>query len=130
MDQWFTIATFLYAHEAHLAKNILEAQGIEVFLKDEWTVQINNLYSNAIGGVKLQVRPIQYDRAWMTLVESGHIQVQHTPRNIFIEKITQFTARLPLIGRLAPTLRYILLIGALLTLVIILTIVFIFGMEK
>lgn len=49
------VATYTYPHEAHLAKGPLEAAGIECFLKDELTTQVNNFYSNAIGGVKLLV---------------------------------------------------------------------------
>jgi len=53
MKDWVTLLTFTYPHEAHLAKGRLESEGIEVQITDELTVQAYNLYSNAIGGVKL-----------------------------------------------------------------------------
>lgn len=55
MNQLVTIRTFSYAHEAAIVKARLEHYGILCFLKDEHTIQINPLYSNALGGVKLQV---------------------------------------------------------------------------
>jgi len=57
------LATFMYPHEAHLAKGKLDAHGIESSLQDELTIQINNFYSNAIGGVKLHVLAEDLDRA-------------------------------------------------------------------
>lgn len=56
-----TIAAFSYPIEAHLARTMLEREGIRVFVADEYTVTVNWLYSNLVGGVKLQVR--ESDRA-------------------------------------------------------------------
>ena len=39
-----------------MAKSILDSAGIESFLADENVISMNWLYSNALGGVKLQVR--------------------------------------------------------------------------
>lgn len=50
-----TVATFIYSHEAAILKSRLEAEGIQCYLKDENTLQVQPFYSNAIGGVKLQV---------------------------------------------------------------------------
>lgn len=50
-----TIKTFTYPHEAYVVRGKLESEGIETFTKDEMTVQVHNFYSNAVGGVKLQV---------------------------------------------------------------------------
>jgi len=50
-----TVAAFSSPQEAYLAKGMLEAQDIPVFLADEHLVSLHWLYSNAIGGVKLQV---------------------------------------------------------------------------
>jgi len=52
---WVTIQTFTYPQEAYIVQGKLESEGIETFLQDEFTTQIFNFYSNAIGGVKLQV---------------------------------------------------------------------------
>lgn len=87
MDKVVIVAEFVYPHEAHIAKGILESEGIESFLKDELTVQVNNFYSNAIGGVKLQVMETDRDNALRILKESGIIEdpsdKDKSPENLF-----------------------------------------------
>jgi len=56
MEKTFiTIAKFQYTSEAQIIKGRLEAEGIEVFLRDNFTIDTDPLVSNAIGGVKLKV---------------------------------------------------------------------------
>lgn len=50
-----TVATFSKPEEAHLLRSQLESAGIAAFVKDEITVQTYWLYSNAIGGVRVQI---------------------------------------------------------------------------
>jgi hypothetical protein len=50
-----TIATFSKPEEAHLFRTRLEAAGIPAFVQDEYFVQNDWLWSNAIGGVRVQV---------------------------------------------------------------------------
>ena len=50
-----TIATFSKPEEAHLFRTRLEAAGIQAFVQDENMIQMDWLYSNAIGGVRVQV---------------------------------------------------------------------------
>ncbi|GGD18875.1 putative signal transducing protein [Hyunsoonleella pacifica] len=50
-----TIARFQYSTEAQIIKGRLEAEGIQVFLSDNLTIDTDPLVSNAIGGVKLKV---------------------------------------------------------------------------
>ena len=50
-----TIARFQYSTEAQITKGRLEAEGIQVFLSDNLTIDTDPLVSNAIGGVKLKV---------------------------------------------------------------------------
>jgi len=42
MDNWITVLTFTYPHEAHMAQNFLESEGFETMLKDELTTQVYN----------------------------------------------------------------------------------------
>ncbi len=51
-----TIANFTLPVEANLAKAKLESDGIQSFVIDEHTVGMDFAYSQALGGVKLQVR--------------------------------------------------------------------------
>ncbi|MCD6505074.1 DUF2007 domain-containing protein [Candidatus Poribacteria bacterium] len=62
-ERFITVATFDNPFKAHLAKSRLESSGIECFLSDEFIVTVNWLYSNAVGGVKLQVRESDLERA-------------------------------------------------------------------
>lgn len=50
-----TVAQYRDLTEAGLAKSKLEAAGITCFLDNEYTIGANWLYSNALGGVKLNV---------------------------------------------------------------------------
>ena len=54
-DTFKTIARFQYSSEAQIIKGRLEADGIQVFLTDNLTIDTDPLVSNAIGGVKLKV---------------------------------------------------------------------------
>lgn len=74
MSNWITVMTFVYPQEAHLAKNVLESEGIKVFLKDELAIQVNNFYSPALGGVKLQIQEENKERALEILTEAGYLQ--------------------------------------------------------
>jgi len=54
-DTFKTIARFQYSTESQIIKGRLEAEGIQVFLSDNLTIDTDPLVSNAIGGVKLKV---------------------------------------------------------------------------
>ncbi|WP_194766227.1 putative signal transducing protein [Tamlana sp. I1] len=54
-NRFKTIARFQYSTEAQIVKGRLEAEGIQVFLSDNLTIDTDPLVSNAIGGVKLKV---------------------------------------------------------------------------
>ncbi len=58
-----TIAAFSHPTEAYVLKSRLEAEGIWSFVADEYTVTMYWLYSNAVGGVKLQVKGPDVERA-------------------------------------------------------------------
>ena len=56
-----TIATFSKPEEAHLFRTRLEAAGVQAFVQDEHFVQLDWLYSNAIGGVRVQIADEDFD---------------------------------------------------------------------
>jgi hypothetical protein len=58
-----TVASFREPYQAHLAKGKLEAEGIPAIVLDEHLVQINWNFSQAIGGVKVQVPEAALDQA-------------------------------------------------------------------
>jgi DNA-directed RNA polymerase subunit RPC12/RpoP len=62
-DTFKTIARFPYSSEAQIIKGRLEADGIQVFLFDNLTIDTDPLVSQAIGGVKLKVLSSQAEEA-------------------------------------------------------------------
>jgi len=64
-----TIKTFSYDHETVLYEPTFNAEGIKYFLKDQKTVAIDPLVSNAIGGIKLQVNAEDEERARALVAE-------------------------------------------------------------
>jgi len=57
------IASYSFPPEAHIAKASLEAAEIVAFITDEHTINMQWLYANAIGGVKLLVPSDRVDEA-------------------------------------------------------------------
>lgn len=74
-----TIKTFSYDHETILYEPTFKAEGIEYFLKDQQTVSIDPLVSNAIGGIKLQVKAEDEERARALVAE---IAANNTSSNL------------------------------------------------
>ncbi|MCM4160527.1 DUF2007 domain-containing protein [Antarcticibacterium flavum] len=63
------VAVFQYSAEAQIVKSRLEAEGVEVFLFDQFTIDTDPLVSNAIGGIKLKVWAEDEERA-LSILES------------------------------------------------------------
>lgn len=90
MQTWKLLISFTYPHEAHMAQNLLDSYGIETQLRDELTVQVNNFYSNAIGGVKLFVGEADFARSLQLLEAEGYIEPAGTPEKevgVFAAKV-------------------------------------------
>jgi hypothetical protein len=72
-----TIATFTTPEDAHLFRAFLESRGIEGFLLNENIAQLFWIYSNATGGVRLEVADEDAQEAsviyqeYMTALRSG-----------------------------------------------------------
>ncbi len=86
---WETILTFTHPHEAHMAKAYLESNGIECMVRDELTAQVNSFYSNAIGGVKLQVQMTDWNQATSLLISGGYIKAENESNELPMELITE-----------------------------------------
>lgn len=114
MENRITIITFTLPHQAHLAKGVLESAGIEVQIRDELTAQVNNFYSNAIGGVKLQVKDTDFEQAQQILIESGFITPQENKPNKFLVKFDNLTSRIPIIGKKIIELRLLVVFAVFL----------------
>lgn len=64
---------------AHVAMGRLKEEGIECWLKDENTVTIDPLLTNAIGGIKLMAPEPEARRAWQLLKELERQHKATTP---------------------------------------------------
>ena len=62
-DIFELVGVYQYSSEAIIFKGKLESEGIEVYMKDSYTIEANPLYSNAVGGVKLLVVKKDYAKA-------------------------------------------------------------------
>jgi len=73
-EKFITVLTVIFPHEVAVIRGRLESEGITCFVQDELTVQVTPFYSNAIGGVKLQVRESDLHQAIEILKETGYIK--------------------------------------------------------
>lgn len=62
-EKFTLLAIFAYPHEYFILKSLLEAEGIEIILKDDLTVYVDPLLSQAIGGIKMYVPTDKYQIA-------------------------------------------------------------------
>jgi hypothetical protein len=62
-----SIGSYSTLYEANLVKSELEAFGVEGQLRDTCAINMNWLWSNALGGIKLQVPESQADEARLIL---------------------------------------------------------------
>ena len=67
---------------AHIAMGRLEEDNIKCWLKDEYTVTIDPILTNAIGGIKLMVASLQAERAISILrkLENEHKALHPCPK--------------------------------------------------
>ncbi len=66
-----TIGLYSHPYEADLARARLAAEGIDSFAADEFLVNLNWLYSNAVGGIRLQVAEPDVESARQILAEDS-----------------------------------------------------------
>jgi len=111
LNNWKTILTFEYPTEAVVIRSRLEAEGIECYLKDELTAQVNPYYSNAIGGVKLQVKESDLTDALTVLKLAGYWQEPTKTVSKTAIEIDRFTSKIPLFNKLDFIPRMMLLVS-------------------
>ncbi|MEX0606231.1 MAG: DUF2007 domain-containing protein [Marinobacter sp.] len=78
---WVTLGRYSMPLEAHLDRSRLESEGIDAFVADEHTVNMQWMLSNAIGGVRLQVQEDDLYRARRILAEDRSGLIDDFPEN-------------------------------------------------
>jgi hypothetical protein len=66
--KYVTIKVFDSAIEAHILKSKLESEDIECHIFDENIVSLNPLFNYAVGGIKLKVNELDFEKA-ITIVK-------------------------------------------------------------
>jgi len=69
-----TIRSYSFHNESLIDKAKLESAGIPCMLVDENTILVQPFYSNAIGGIKLQVNESDVEQALQVLTDSPEIE--------------------------------------------------------
>lgn len=67
-----TVGCYSKPEEAHLMRMKLGANGVKAYLRDEFTTQMYWFYSNAIGGVKVEIFEEDEQRA-KEILETGDV---------------------------------------------------------
>src|SRR4051812_3889814 len=75
--EFIPVQSFNNYIEAHIAMGNLQQQHINCWLKDEYTVTIDPILANAVGGIKLMVAKVQVPRAIEILKEVAGNNKQH-----------------------------------------------------
>lgn len=114
MSKWVTVLTVSYPQQLWVIRTKLESEGIECFIKDELTVQSYNLYSNAVGGVKLQVLEEDVERAREILTESGYIKEDSVQIDL-LTRADEKTSFIPFLKNLSITHRIVIITLLLVT---------------
>jgi hypothetical protein len=110
-EKYITILTSTYPNELAVIRGRIEAEGIECFLQDELTVQVNPFYSNAIGGVKLQVKESDLKEATEILRQGGYIEENDIQPPKFISNLDRLTSKIPLLNRVQFEIRLMIIIA-------------------
>ncbi|MCF8370327.1 MAG: DUF2007 domain-containing protein [Bacteroidales bacterium] len=118
MESFQTIYTVNLPQDAYLIKSLLESCDIEVYLKDELTIQSDNLLSPALNGVKIQVREEKIVEAMAILEEQGYISKEYENAEDFWLKVERWMAPIPVFNKLHPAVALFSLLLIVLLLVV------------
>ncbi len=75
METLETVGTYSQPYEAHIAQKRLRDAGIPAFLRNEHTISIDWLLSQALGGVKVMVPSDRAEEARQVLQSDGEVQL-------------------------------------------------------
>ena len=62
-DTWVTVRTTVWGHQADMLRSLLEGSDIEVFIPDEYVGSLRSHVLLGTGGVRVQVRASDVERA-------------------------------------------------------------------
>lgn len=94
-------------------------------MKDELIAQVNPFYSNAVGGVKLQVKESDLELALEILNEGGYAPEKKIKGSQFFTQVDKISSKIPLINQFNYEIRFLIMAGTLIIVVVCLIIVLI-----
>ena len=118
MENFITIKTFVSATDLAIPQTLLEANGVECQVLDELTVQVNPLYSNAIGGIKLQVRESDIQKAIEILKNGGFITDEDLNPTDNLAKLKKVISQIPLLRNLRTELQLIIITAIIVSVIV------------
>lgn len=121
--EFVTIATFTLPSELAVIKGKLESEGIDCFVKDELTVQVHNFLSNAVGGIKLQVRNTDASKATELLKDMGYLKGDNSQPSRFWTFVDRKTKNIPYLKNRELEHRLFVLMWAILAIPVLIVIV-------
>ena len=74
-EKLVTVATYFFGHEAHFARTVLESRDIWAVVANEHSSRLSPFTIHGVGGVKLQVRESDFERAAELLQELESAEV-------------------------------------------------------
>jgi hypothetical protein len=83
-----TIQTYTYPQDMAVVRSLLESEGINTFAMDEMVTYADPIYSNAVGGVKLQVAAEDAERAIEIMLEKGFIKKPASKKQTIEDKLS------------------------------------------
>jgi hypothetical protein len=98
-DNFITVLTFTYPYEVAIVRSRLELEGIVCFVQDELTAQVHPFYSNAIGGVKLQVKESDLKQAVEILKQAGYIKDEDLQPSKESVRLNKVMSKIPIINK-------------------------------
>lgn len=73
MPKMITVLTVNLPHELALPKGLLEEKGIPYTVENEHTVGMHHFYSQALGGIKLNVPAEQFEEVRQLFIDMGYL---------------------------------------------------------
>lgn len=119
MNPFITVISFNHPNELIVLKSRLEHEEIEFRTLDEETVQIDPFISNAIGGVKLQVKEGDIRKTKDILEELGYRMDTTDEGPINWIKINERTSHIPILNKMRVELRLLFILFTITSVIVL-----------
>jgi cytochrome bd-type quinol oxidase subunit 1 len=95
MSTLVTIYSVSFPDSPAIIKARLDSEGIECFTQNETTIQVDPLISNAVGGIKIQVKEQDAQQALEILYSEGYLRREDMEKPETYSGLQRFADKLP-----------------------------------